>query len=209
MNKFIKSIKKGFTLVELVVVIAIIAILAAVSVGGYFIYIGQAQSAELTTIKSEINTKVNTLVTGREIGDYVFTFEAKKGLVITPKSGITVAAPQEKSNLGIIELLSTDRTDKENSVGATDGKGGKFAASLSAVTDITKPTDKGIVETITTAIPTADAPASVKDKTGNLIKGVRGIWVKTAVESDGSTTLLAKQVVYVSSYYQAIVIDIA
>ncbi|MEG1565781.1 MAG: prepilin-type N-terminal cleavage/methylation domain-containing protein, partial [Bacilli bacterium] len=51
MNKFIKSIKKGFTLVELVVVIAIIAILAAVSVGGYFIYIGQAQSAELTTIK--------------------------------------------------------------------------------------------------------------------------------------------------------------
>ncbi|MEG1222678.1 MAG: prepilin-type N-terminal cleavage/methylation domain-containing protein [Bacilli bacterium] len=198
MNKFIKSIKKGFTLVELVVVIAIIAILAAVSVGGYFIYIGQAQSAELTTIKAEVNTKVQTLVTGREMGGFVFTFEAKKGLVITPKTGTTVAT-QDQANAGIIDLLSTDRTDKENSVGAgTDGKGGKFAASLTVVTDLTTANDKGIVETITTATGT------------NFKKGVRGIMVVDAKATGAPAgTMYAKQVVYVSSYYQAIVIDIA
>ena len=36
MMKFNKKLKKGFTLVELVVVIAVIAVLAAVSVGAYF-----------------------------------------------------------------------------------------------------------------------------------------------------------------------------
>ncbi|MEG2270311.1 MAG: prepilin-type N-terminal cleavage/methylation domain-containing protein [Bacilli bacterium] len=201
MNKFIKSIKKGFTLVELVVVIAIIAILAAVSVGGYFIYIGQAQSAELTTIKAEVNTKVQTLVTGTEYGGFVFTFEAKKGLVITPKTGTTVAT-QDEANAGIINLLSTDRTDKENSVGADkDGKNGKFAASLTEVTDLaTATTDKGIVETIKTA----------KIGTADLKKGVRGIMVIDAKVTGAPVgTMYAKQVVYVSSYYQAIVIDIA
>ena len=34
--KLFKKVKKGFTLVELVVVIAVIAVLAAVSVGAYF-----------------------------------------------------------------------------------------------------------------------------------------------------------------------------
>lgn len=48
--KLIKKIKKGFTLVELVVVIAVIAILAAVSVGAYF---GVTESANEMKLKQE------------------------------------------------------------------------------------------------------------------------------------------------------------
>lgn len=50
MKKFSKKLKKGFTLVELVVVIAIIAILSAASVATYF---GVTTSARKTTGKAE------------------------------------------------------------------------------------------------------------------------------------------------------------
>ena len=48
--KLFRKIKKGFTLVELVVVIAVIAILAAVSVGAYF---GVTESAKASKLEQE------------------------------------------------------------------------------------------------------------------------------------------------------------
>lgn len=63
MKKAIKSIKKGFTLVELIVVILIIAILAGVATGSYFIYIGVAnQSADQQTV-ANYNTALTTVNT--------------------------------------------------------------------------------------------------------------------------------------------------
>lgn len=56
-NKKKKSLK-GFTLVELVVTIAVIAILAAVSVGAYF---GITKSANISKLESEARTTLNTL----------------------------------------------------------------------------------------------------------------------------------------------------
>ena len=46
--KLFKKVKKGFTLVELVVVIAVIAVLAAVSVGAYFGVTDSANRSKLT-----------------------------------------------------------------------------------------------------------------------------------------------------------------
>ena len=57
-NKFKRSIKKGFTLVELVVVIAVIAILAGVSVGAYF---GITNSARDSKLLQEAKTVSTTL----------------------------------------------------------------------------------------------------------------------------------------------------
>src|SRR5574344_652457 len=49
-----KLMKKGFTLVELIVVIAIIAILAAVSVAGYFGFMAQARQSRADTEGAQV-----------------------------------------------------------------------------------------------------------------------------------------------------------
>ena len=49
-----KKLKKGFTLVELVVVIAVIAVLAAVSVGAYFGVTDSANSSNATATLKQI-----------------------------------------------------------------------------------------------------------------------------------------------------------
>lgn len=54
-----KRLKKGFTLVELVVVIAIIAILSAVSVAGYF---GFTTNARKTATKQEAKDIANLIL---------------------------------------------------------------------------------------------------------------------------------------------------
>ena len=56
--KLIKKIKKGFTLVELVVVIAVIAILGAVSVGAYF---GVTESAKASKLEQEAREALNNI----------------------------------------------------------------------------------------------------------------------------------------------------
>lgn len=54
MRNYYKKLKKGFTLVELVVVIAVIAILAAVSVGAYFGITDSANSSNATTSLKQV-----------------------------------------------------------------------------------------------------------------------------------------------------------
>ena len=68
MKKLNKIIKKGFTLVELVVVIAVIAILAAVSVGAYFGVTESASNSRLTQEGAQI--KLNITLLGSEGNDY-------------------------------------------------------------------------------------------------------------------------------------------
>lgn len=55
-----KNTKKGFTLVELLVVIAILAILATVSVVGYTVYINDAKNSNARTEAAPIETYVST-----------------------------------------------------------------------------------------------------------------------------------------------------
>ena len=56
--KFFKKAKRGFTLVELVVVIAVIAILAGVSVGAYF---GITDSANNSKLQQEAKTALTNI----------------------------------------------------------------------------------------------------------------------------------------------------
>ena len=57
-NQIINKIKNGFTLIELMIVIAIIAILAAIAIPAYQSYTAKSKFAEITTAVSSLKTDV-------------------------------------------------------------------------------------------------------------------------------------------------------
>ena len=120
-----KNTKKGFTLVELLVVIAILAILATVSVVGYTAFIDRANQSNAQTEADQIKTIVeNVLMTD----DYV---------ILVKKSGDSVKGIYAtKNSTGTIEFYEGEPTLK---AGET---------SFDATTDVTELTSTGATLTV-------------------------------------------------------------
>ena len=123
-----KRLKKGFTLVELVVVIAIIAILSAVSVAGYF---GFTTNARKTATKQEAKDIANLiLVVAADEETTGVTNDGKKvTLTYTVAEGSTTTDAAElvkalakagwtmPTDAKLTEVVATGDTD-----GANDGE---------------------------------------------------------------------------------------
>ena len=85
-----KKIKKGFTLVELLVVMAILAILSTVSVVGYLGFTEKAKQSKLETEMVQVREVVRgMLLDGSDVRVGETTFSMENGVVTVDKSTIT------------------------------------------------------------------------------------------------------------------------
>lgn len=116
--KMKKRLKKGFTLVELVVVIAIIAILSAVSVAGYF---GFTTNARKTATKQEAKDIANLiLVVAADEETTGVTNDGTKVTLTYTESSTTDAAELVKALANAGWEMPTGATLAETATTTTD-----------------------------------------------------------------------------------------
>ena len=102
--KIFKKAKRGFTLVELVVVIAVIAILAAVSVGAYFGVTESANKSKLEQESKQFQTAIQTVALR---GNADYTLDAD-GLRVSDIDAFELAL---EGSMGLdVEVLNNDPT---------------------------------------------------------------------------------------------------
>ena len=109
--KIFKKMKKGFTLVELVVVIAVIAILAAVSVGAYFGVTESANNSRLEQEAKQVYTAIQTV----SLAPNEHSSLSKDGLVIIDDVAFETAL-EETLGKNVTLLESGDKAANEPTI---------------------------------------------------------------------------------------------
>ena len=106
MSKIIRKARKGFTLIELMIVVAIIGILAAVAIPAYSDYIARAQVSEAMTLTSGVKTPLSEWISDRgsvpNIGSLSATAAGKYVSAITiggTTSSPTITATFKNANV--------------------------------------------------------------------------------------------------------------
>ena len=107
----IKPTQKGFTLIELMIVIAIIGILAAIAIPAYSTYTKKAKFTEVISATSPLKLEVDLcyaedadlagcdwaattdLALGASVGQYVSTAAVANGVILITSTGIDSANP--------------------------------------------------------------------------------------------------------------------
>lgn len=108
MNRTIRSVQKGFTLIELMIVVAIIGILAAVALPAYQDYTIRTRVTEGLTLASGAKAAINEVATANDLKVAADTWNAQQGA--TGATSKYVTSIQIADDTGVITITYTAAT---------------------------------------------------------------------------------------------------
>jgi type IV pilus assembly protein PilA len=174
-----KQIQKGFTLIELMIVVAIIGILAAVAIPAYQDYVVKAK---LTKVQSTMDSiKLALAMYYQENG----SFPAGPAVTVTGGVGGTAgtsdpaavagAAPDVWASIGLstFPVLPPEVAKLDY---ATNAANDSFALSLTIAQNIKANTINGAIVTITPTVGTPAGGAPVATPAGTVSVGTAIVW---------------------------------
>ena len=170
-----KSIQKGFTLIELMIVVAIIGILAAIAIPQYQNYIGRSNIAAAVSTLSANKTLLESFI--MENGFFPDGTKVEQPLVAADTTAGTPEKPaipaQTPASLGVVQP----------SFGKIE-----FSTNDTGIRDNTTDVGAGIIKvTMNTGNP------GIKNKVIQLVRSKNGTWT---CESDADEKFVSKACIY-------------